>query len=129
MKKTYLSLGLLVVGLTLWTAACSKASATSFMSPVPKDEICMVQKYYMGPGKMTPVVLDNKTYYVCCQGCKDSITKDPKERWAIDPVSGNKVDKADAVLGKASNGQIHFFESEADRDAFRPTPTPLPEKD
>lgn len=129
MRKTWLSLGAAIVGLAFWTAACHPSKIASFMEPVPKDEICMVQKYYMGPGKMTPVVLDNKTYYVCCQGCKDTITKDPNERWAIDPVSGKKVNKADAVLGKATNGQIHFFESEADRDAFRPTPTPLPDKD
>lgn len=131
MRQKLFSLALGLLALTWWTSACGQShAATSYMEPVAKNQICMIQKYYMGPDQMTPVAIAGKTYYVCCQGCKDTLMKDPaKERFAIDPVSGKKVDKADAVLGKASNGQIHFFESVADRDAFRPTPTPKPSDD
>jgi YHS domain-containing protein len=150
-RNHWISLGAAVLALGLWTSAWAKAgkkapaaqaatvpaqavahaaSATAkpFLQPVPKDEICMVQKYFMGGGKLTPVPLDGKTYWVCCQGCKNTITKDPEERWAVDPVSGKKVNKADAVLGKAPNDTVLFFENEKNRDAFVPTPTPV-EKD
>lgn len=99
-----------------------------YMWPVKKDQICMVQKYDM-EAKTTPVVLDGKTYWVCCEGCKNSITKDKKERVIADPVSGKIVNKADAVVGRASNGQVHFFENEKNMAAFRPTFTPVPPKD
>lgn len=116
-----------LLSLGLWTAACNKAEAESWFSEVPADEVCMVQKYYMGPAKQTPVAMAGKTYYVCCQGCHDTLKKKPDiERFAIDPVSGAKVDKADAVLARAKNGQIHFFENAQNRAAFQPTPTPLP---
>jgi YHS domain-containing protein len=104
------------------------SGTTQYMWPVPKDQICMVQKYDM-EAKTTPVVLDGKTYYVCCEGCKNTITKDKNERFSKDPVSGKRINKADAVLGRASNGQIHFFESEQTRAAFRPTFTPVPSND
>jgi YHS domain-containing protein len=131
-----------LLGLALWTAACGradvaataesvttaaggeKAAGRPFLRPVAKDEVCMVQKYFMASGKLTPVPLDGKTYWVCCQGCKNTITQDPQERWAVDPVSGRKVNKADAVLGRAPNDSVLFFENEKNRDAFVPTPTP-----
>lgn len=99
-----------------------------YMWPVAKDQICMVQKYDM-EAKTTPVVLDGKTYWVCCEGCKNQITKDKNERVIADPVSGKVVNKADAVVGRASNGQVHFFENEKNMAAFRPTFTPVPPKD
>jgi YHS domain-containing protein len=127
MRTKLLSLAGGLVGLALWTAACSQADAGPWFTEVPADEVCMVQKYFMGPAKMTPVALAGKTYWVCCQGCYDSLKKFPdKERFSTDPVSGKTVDKADAVLGRARNGQIHFFENEANRAAFQPTPTPRP---
>ncbi len=126
MRKKIATLALALAGLALWTAACSKAEAGAWFSEVAKDEVCMVQKYYMGPAKQTPVVMEGKTYYVCCQGCHDTLKKKPAvERFATDPVSGKSVDKADAVLGRAKNNQIHFFENEANRAAFQPTPTPV----
>lgn len=154
--KAWISLGAGALALGLWTSAVAKdakpakaekpaasaakaaqpvakakgvsPTAQPFLKAVPKDEVCMVQKYFMGGGQLTPVPLDGKTYWVCCQGCKDTITKDPSERWAVDPVSGKKVNKADAVLGLAPNDTVKFFENEANRDAFVPTPTPV-EKD
>jgi len=36
---------------------------------------------------------------------------DPSARTALDPVSGNKVDMAAAVVGVDKAGNIYFFES------------------
>jgi YHS domain-containing protein len=65
-----------------------------------------------------PVVVDGKTYYGCCEMCKAKLTNDPASRFAIDPVSGKKVDKATAVIGADSNGKIYFFENEKDLEDF-----------
>lgn len=122
-----LILGLGLAALAAWTAACSKADAGPWVIRVPGDEVCMVQNYFWGTTKMTPLPLAGKTYWVCCQGCFDTLKKYPdKERFATDPVSGARVDKADAVLGRARNNQVHYFENEANLAAFRPTPTPRP---
>lgn len=130
MRLKLFSLAVGLLALSLWTLACGRGDLAAFIDPVNADEVCMVQKYYMGPAKQTPVVMEGKTYYVCCQGCHDTLKKSPlKERFSVDPVSGKTVDKAEAVLGKAKNGQIHFFENEANRAAFQPTPTPLPSAD
>jgi len=109
-------------------AAKAATTTAQYMWPVDKQQICMVQKYDM-EAKTTPVVLDGKTYYVCCEGCKNTITKDKNERFIKDPVSGKLLNKADAFTARASNGQVHFFENEKNMAAFRPTFTPVPSKD
>jgi len=67
-----------------------------------------------------PVVVDGKTYYGCCQMCKETLRKDPQSRLAIDPVSGKSVDKATAVIGVASDGQAFYFENEAHLTSYTP---------
>jgi len=59
-----------------------------------------------------PVEVEGKTYYGCCEMCKAKIKNDPESREATDPVSGNKVDKAESVIGAAPDGSIFYFESE-----------------
>ena len=44
--------------------------------------------------------------------CKERLEKDANLRNAIDPVSGNEVDKAKAVIGANAEGKVHYFESE-----------------
>ncbi len=68
-----------------------------------------------------PVEVDGKTYYGCCEMCKAKIKNNPDSRVAIDPVSGNQVDKAVAVIGAAPDGSIYYFESEENFGKFNPT--------
>ena len=44
---------------------------------------------------------------------------DPSARTALDPVSGNKVDMAAAVVGVDKAGNIYFFESIKNLNEFR----------
>ena len=55
--------------------------------------------------------VDGKEYYGCCMGCKAKLKNDPNIRFAIDPVSGNSVDKAIAVIGAAPNSDVYYFEN------------------
>lgn len=50
--------------------------------------------------------------------CKGQLEKDPKQRVAIDPVSGKKVEKSLAVIGVASNGGVIYFESIANLEKY-----------
>ena len=113
-----------LLGLAL-TACKPKAAAVEHLVKVAHEGVCMSNNYFMGGPHQTPVALGGKTYYVCCAGCQQSLTKHVKERSAKDPVSGQLVDKADAVIGKLPNNNILYFQNEADLMAYVvPTPTP-----
>ncbi len=63
--------------------------------------------------------IDGKTYYGCCQMCINALNKDPQQRYAIDPVSGNEIDKATAVIGAAPDNTIYYFETEENLESFK----------
>lgn len=70
--------------------------------------------------KQIPVPIGDKTYYGCCQMCVRELNENPESRFAIDPVSGEKVNKAEAVIGALPNGKIRYFESEETMRQFEP---------
>ncbi len=43
--------------------------------------------------------------------CAAKATEEPASRVAIDPVSGNQVDKATALVGVDEAGNVYFFEN------------------
>ena len=72
--------------------------------------VCMVNDRYFGREQIA-VEVAGKTYYGCCAMCKERLTKDEAARSAVDPVSGEKVDKAAAVIGRASDDTVVYFEN------------------
>lgn len=58
-----------------------------------------------------PVVVAGSTYYGCCAGCVNRLAADARARAAIDPVSGNSIDKAVAVVGVNARGGLVYFEN------------------
>jgi len=78
---------------------------------VASDEVCMVNDAYMGK-KQFDVKFEDKTYYGCCEMCKERIPKDATVRVATDPYSHKQVDKALAVIAVTGNsGEVSYFES------------------
>jgi YHS domain-containing protein len=95
----------------------SAASATT-QAPLSKAKpsfVCMVNDRYMGKEQI-PVTVNGKTYYGCCKMCEEKLAKDTAVRSAVDPVSGKTVDKAKAVIGRASSDEVLYFESQANLD-------------
>jgi YHS domain-containing protein len=90
------------------TKATSSAAVEKVTDP---SLVCMVNDMDMGKAQI-PVVVEGQTYYGCCAMCKERLAKDAAVRTAIDPVSGKKVDKAKAVIGKRPDGSVVYFESE-----------------
>ncbi|MEE9252682.1 MAG: hypothetical protein V3U74_04935 [Thermodesulfobacteriota bacterium] len=66
-----------------------------------------------------PTSVEGKTYYGCCEMCKAKLQNDPNNRFAVDPVSGNVVDKALAVIGAAPDGKVYYFENEENLKSFK----------
>lgn len=120
--KTILYSFIALASLTLYSCNESKtaevgttftASATPTTGEiVPNDYVCMVNNAYMGK-KQLEVDFEGKTYYGCCEDCKTKIPQQENARVALDPVSGNEVDKSEAVIAIAdSYDNVLYFENE-----------------
>ena len=93
---------------------------TPELKQVESKYVCMVTDKLFNKEQI-PVEVDGKTYYGCCEMCKAKIKNNAQARVAIDPVSGNQVDKAVAVIGAAPDGTIYYFESEDNLNQYNPT--------
>lgn len=93
-------------------------TAVSKGTPVPNDEVCMVNDLHMGK-KQIEVPFDGKMYYGCCNMCVERIPSDENVRQAIDPHTGAKVDKASAyIVSLNKQGNVAYFESEKNYHNF-----------
>lgn len=88
----------------------SDTSASSLTLVTDRSLVCMVNNQFMGRPQI-PIEVDGRTYYGCCEMCKGRLGSDPSSRVSTDPVSGNTVDKATAVIGRAGDGRTLYFEN------------------
>ncbi len=98
----------------------TQAQQSSGLKPLDARFVCMITNQEFTKEQI-PVEVDGKTYYGCCEMCKAKIKNNAQSRVATDPVSGNEVDKAVAVIGAAPDGSIYYFESEENLNQFNPT--------
>ncbi|MBX3184579.1 MAG: hypothetical protein KF915_18265 [Polyangiaceae bacterium] len=75
------------------------------------NTVCMMNDQDMGSVQI-PVEVEGRTYYGCCDMCKQRLNSDPKARQGTDPVTKKPVDKASAVLAKTAEGRVLYFENE-----------------
>lgn len=78
---------------------------------VETKKVCMVNNQVFDKDQI-PVAVDGKTYYGCCEMCKERLAKDAAARTAVDPVTGKPVDKATAVIAAMPDGKVLYFESQ-----------------
>lgn len=74
------------------------------------SQVCMVNDMFMGRAQI-PVTVDGRTYYGCCPDCKAKLENQPAIRMARDPVTGEPVDKAKAVIVQYGAGKVLYFSS------------------
>lgn len=85
---------------------------------VETHKVCMVNDQVFEKDQI-PVAVEGRTYYGCCEMCKERLARDTSARTAVDPVSGKAVDKAQAVIGARPDGSVLYFESEENLEAYR----------
>lgn len=87
---------------------------------LPNELVCMVNDAYMGVEQI-PVPVNNKTYYGCCQMCVTKLKTDRSARMAIDPYSGEEVDKSEAyiVLETAGADDVLYFKNRQNYTKYR----------
>lgn len=99
--------------------ADNSSQQSSALIKVDLKYVCMITDQEFAREQI-PVELEGKTYYGCCEMCKAKIKNNPQSREATDPVSGNNVDKAEAVIGAAPDGKVFYFESEENLTQYTP---------
>jgi len=104
----------LLFTLLLATAAFAQDPAKPHgkLTKVEPKTVCMITERAMGREQI-PVEVEGRTYYGCCEMCKNTLANNAEKRSATDPVSGKKIDKATAVIAAQEDGQIFYFESDA----------------
>ena len=83
--------------------------------------VCMINNQRFNKVQI-PVEVEGRTYYGCCEMCKDKLNNDPKSRVAKDPVSGKEVDKAKAVIGATADGEVFYFENAENLKRYKASP-------
>ena len=107
----------LLLTLLASVAVFAEDAANEKAVEVKPNQVCMVNDRSMAMEQI-PVEVDGKTYYGCCPMCKERLAKEESFRYAIDPVSGAKVDKAKAVIGALPGAAVVYFESIANLEKF-----------
>jgi YHS domain-containing protein len=89
----------------------AQAGEKAELKRVETKKVCMVNNQVFEKDQI-PVAVDGKTYYGCCEMCKERLAKDAAARTATDPVTGKPVDKATAVIAAMPDGKVLYFESQ-----------------
>lgn len=100
----------------------SDESAAPALVQVETKYVCMINDQRFGKAQI-PVEVEGRTYYGCCEMCKERLRGDESSRTAVDPVSGKKVDKATAVIGATPDGTVFYFETVENLKRFKPAAT------
>lgn len=84
---------------------------------IAHSKICMVDDIYQGDYPTLLVIVSNKNYYGCDAKATHDLATKQDTRFATDPITKRKVDKASAVIAlhPKRDGKVHYFES---RDTF-----------
>ena len=105
-------LGIALAALALIVASgAAIAGEAGALKRVEAKKVCMVNNQLFEKDQI-PVSVEGRTYYGCCEMCKERLAKDEAARTAVDPATGKKVDKAKAVIVAKEDGGVLYFESE-----------------
>ena len=116
MIRVLLTFSVLASAILLSTAASAAAEepsnerAATALVQVETKYVCMINDQRFSKVQI-PVEVEGRTYYGCCEMCKERLRGDASSRTAVDPVSGKKVDKATAVIGATPDGTVFYFET------------------
>lgn len=78
---------------------------------VASDQVCMRTNRFLARPQRS-IEVEGRAYYGCCAGCTKQLTEKAAVRTAKDPVTGQDVDKASAVIAARPDGTVVYFASE-----------------
>jgi YHS domain-containing protein len=115
-SRTFILLTLCAM-LVATVAFASGEGVRPALKRVEAKKVCMINNQLFEKDQI-PVPVQGKTYYGCCEMCKERLAKDVNARTATDPVTGKTVDKATAVIAAQADGSVLYFESEKTLDQY-----------
>lgn len=80
---------------------------------IPNRFVCMLRGDVKSRPTL-PIEVNSKTYWACCQNCLGKLQRNENNvLFAIDPLSGESVNKADAIIRRdpQNNKRVFFFKS------------------
>jgi YHS domain-containing protein len=98
--------------------AAPAEAAPAALEVVANAEVCMVNDTFFARQQI-PVEVEGRTYYGCCAACKQRLAEDAAIRSAVDPVTGEAVDKATATIAARPDGSVLYFASEENLAKYR----------
>ncbi|MDT8317219.1 MAG: hypothetical protein RQ824_04405 [bacterium] len=101
----------------LFFTSYAHAEKFPILKKVAPPEVCMITNRHMAAPQIA-VPIGKKVYYGCCEMCVGTLNKDVKSRYALDPLTGKKVDKATAVIGAKKDGAVIYFENQKNFDVY-----------
>ena len=89
------------------------ASLPALQDTIAHEKVCMADDVFQANFPTYPVTINNKIYYGCNAMANIELAENNKLRFAIDPVSNKKVDKATAIIVIHPNkdGKVIYFGS------------------
>jgi YHS domain-containing protein len=84
---------------------------------ISAEKVCMLDDWTLDSA-LFPAEVAGKTYYCCFEKCGEKLQANPELRFAVDPISGVKLDKADAVYGVSRDGKGYYFETLENLEMF-----------
>lgn len=115
--RLFVLLSLVLFSVSLAWAESSDDTAPALVK-VEHRYVCMVNNQLF-PNEQIPVEVEDKTYYGCCEMCKERLNQQADSRVAVDPVSGKTVDKATCVIGALPDGKVFYFENDDNLETYR----------
>lgn len=106
-----------LLALVLGIGGVAQAGEKQELKRVETKKVCMVNNQVFEKDQI-PIAVEGKTYYGCCEMCKERLAKDAAARTAVDPVTGKPVDKATAVIAAMPDGKVLYFESQETYDKY-----------
>ena len=106
-------------------AFAQKASEKAVDASLDKVEnrfVCMITDKVFEEEQI-PVTVNGIKYYGCCNMCVEKLNTQVESRYAIDPISQKRINKAKAVIGADSDNNIYYFESLENLKQFDPLST------
>ena len=115
-RNKHLTLILLLIGTSI---SNFKAQQNAKITALDKTKVCMVDDEYKGEQQLTTKI-DGKIYYGCCDPCIQTLNSDSSFRFAFDPISNIKINKADAFIVKETTetDKVLYFENKANYQTY-----------
>jgi hypothetical protein len=97
-----------------------EASLPGIEKLIDSNKVCMATDAFMNGHEQIVVPNQEGNFYACSEPCISTLQLSEAERYAIDPVSNNRISKAKAFicLHPDRSGKVCYFETKENHLAF-----------